>query len=141
MVTLSFFNSSTSITQEDEVYATISRGWTFFKSIVLITDTNDCAISVIKTKYKFRKPTFIVEDPTGNQIAEITGDWKAWSFTIKDLNQNHMGAINKKWNGALKEIFTNADKYNVNIDSNFSQHKVTILSAAITIDMLLKNHK
>ena len=43
----------------------------------------------------------------------------------------------------MREIFTNADKYNVHIDPNYTQnkHKVAILSAAITIDMVLKNQK
>lgn len=129
------------VNNEEEVFATITRGWTFFKSIVMISDTNDSIIAIVKTKYKFRKPTFVIEDGEGIQIAEITGDWKAWNFTIDDLDENNVGTITKKWNGALKEIFTTADKYVVTIDSKFAQHKTTVLSAAIAMDMLLKNHK
>ena len=45
--------------------------------------------------------------------------------------------------GAMKEIFTTADKYNVSIDANYSNrtNKIAILSSAITIDMVLKESK
>ena len=30
----------------------------------------------------------------------------------------------KKWAGAMQEIFTSADKYNVNIESNYSNMEI-----------------
>lgn len=128
------------VNNEQEIQATISRGFTFFMSKITISDAYSNPIATIKQKFKFFKPTFRIEDMEGTLIAEITGDWKAWNFAIKDSNQIEMGSISKKWAGALKEIFTTADKYNVHIDPLYSQnqHKVAILSAAITIDMVLK---
>jgi hypothetical protein len=43
----------------------------------------------------------------------------------------------------MQEIFTSADKYNVNIESNYSnmENKIAILSGAITIDMVLRESK
>ena len=43
----------------------------------------------------------------------------------------------------MKEIFTSADKYNVHIEPGYSniEHKIVILSSAITIDMVLKESK
>ena len=43
----------------------------------------------------------------------------------------------------MKEIFTSADKYNVSLAPDFSnlENKKVILSAAITIDMVLKESK
>lgn len=128
------------INNDGEVQAVISRGFTFFMSKIIISDVDQNPIAIIKQKFKFFKPTFRIEQPEGGLIAEITGDWKAWNFVIKDDNQVEMGTINKKWAGAMKEIFTTADKYNVHIDPLYSQnkHKVAILSAAITVDMVLK---
>ncbi|MFC2110973.1 phospholipid scramblase-related protein [Bacteroidota bacterium] len=73
----------------------------------------------------------------------IAGDWKAWNFTIKNSADAQIGTISKKWAGAVKEIFTTADKYNVNIESNFANEtaKVLVVSSAITIDMVLKEAK
>ena len=79
----------------------------------------------------------------GMIIAEISGDWKAWNFVITDNSNVPIGSISKKWAGIAKEFFTTADKYNVNIDPNYSikENKIVILASAITIDMVLKESK
>ncbi|MBL0054457.1 MAG: scramblase [Bacteroidetes bacterium] len=123
--------------------ASISRGWTFWMSKISIKDSNDMEIGTIQQKFKLFKPTFKILDNTGVQIAEIGGDWKAWNFTIKDNAGTPIGTISKKWAGAMQEIFTSADKYNVTLNADYSnkENKMAILAAAITIDMVLKESK
>ena len=94
---------------KDEVEATISRGWTFFMSKIEIQDARWNKIGFIRQKFKFFKPTFKIFNKSQNQIAEITGDWKAWNFEIKDSAGNQIGIITKKWAGAMQEIFTTAE--------------------------------
>lgn len=127
----------------DQLEASISRGWTFFMSEIIIKNANGTIIGTIKQKFKLFKPTFNIFNPNGELIAEISGDWSAWNFKITDTANNQIGAISKKWAGAMKEIFTTADKYNVTIQPSYSnlQNKITILSGAITIDMILKESK
>ena len=76
-------------------------------------------------------------------IATITGDWKAWNFVIKDAQDKEIGKVSKKWAGLAQEIFTTADKYNVNLieDITNKEHKMAIMASAITIDMVLKESK
>jgi uncharacterized protein YxjI len=125
------------------VEASISRGWTFFMSKITINDARGKKIGMIQQKFKFFKPTFKIFNAHDKQIAEITGDWKAWNFTINDASNKPIGSITKKWAGAVQEIFTSADKYNVTIDPSYSNNedKIAILSGAITIDMVLKESK
>ena len=127
----------------DELEASVSRGWTFWMSKIVIKDPQDNVIGTIKQKFKFFKPTFKIFDATETQIAEINGDWKAWNFTITDAKGVQIGNISKKWAGAVKEIFTSADKYNVNINPDYPENtnKIVILAGAITIDMVLKESK
>ena len=127
----------------DELQASISRGWTFFMSRIEIKDGNGNIVGTIQQKFKLFKPTFKIFNQSGDLIAEITGDWKAWNFKITDPSNNQIGTISKKWAGAMKEIFTSADKYNVTIEPSFSnlENKIAILSGAITIDMVLKETK
>ena len=127
----------------DQLEASISRGWTFFMSKIIVKDSNGMVIGKINQKFKFFKPTFKIFNSSDVLIAQITGDWKAWNFVIKDNNEVQIGAITKKWAGAMKEIFTTADKYNVSIEANYSNrnNKIAILSSAITIDMVLKESK
>ncbi|KGO87622.1 scramblase [Flavobacterium rivuli WB 3.3-2 = DSM 21788] len=128
---------------EGGVEATISRGWTFWMSKITIADPKGTVLGTIKQKFKFFKPTFQIYNPSEVLIAEITGDWKAWNFTIQDAKGAQIGVISKKWAGALKEIFTTADKYNVMVSPDYldRESKIAILAGAITIDMVLKESK
>jgi uncharacterized protein YxjI len=127
----------------DQVEASISRGWTFFMSKITIKNAQGVVIGTIQQKFKLLKPTFKIFNNSNIQIAEISGDWTAWNFTIKDQSNNQIGTISKKWAGAMKELFTTADKYNVTIDPNYTNkdNKIAILASAITIDMVLKESK
>ena len=128
---------------QDQLEASITRGWTFLLSKIEIKDGNGEVIGIIKQKFKLFKPTFKIYDQADELIAEISGDWKAWNFTIFDALNNQIGSISKKWAGAIKEIFTSADKYNVHIDTIYAnqKNKIAILASAITIDMVLKESK
>jgi uncharacterized protein YxjI len=112
-------------------------------SKIEITSGDEKVIGSVQQKFKLFKPTFKIFNHNGNQIAEITGDWKAWNFDIKNEGGMQIGSISKKWAGAMKEIFTSADKYLVTLDPTYSNimDKITVLSAAITIDMVLKESK
>ncbi len=123
--------------------ASISRGWTFFISKIVLSSGDGRSIGTVKQKFKLFKPTFRIFNHEEKEIAEITGDWKAWQFVIKDESGSQIGTISKKWAGVLQEVFTTADKYHVNIDPSYANmmNKILILSAAITIDMVLKESK
>ena len=112
-------------------------------SKITITDGNGILAGTIKQKFKFFKPEFVISDNNGQEIAKINGDWKAWNFEISDSNGLSIGSISKKWAGAMKELFTSADKYNVSLNSEIKDNlrKIAILSVAITIDMVLKESK
>lgn len=125
----------------DQLQATITRGWTFWMSKIIVTDSSNVEVGIIKQRFKLFKPTFTISNPvSGEEIAKITGDWKAWNFNITNKTGAELGKISKKWAGALKEVFTTADKYNVSIDPSYAEndYKVAIVATAITIDMVLK---
>lgn len=128
---------------DNDLLVTIRRGWTFWMSKITITDANQNEIGSITQKFKFFKPTFKISNALGEEIAKITGDWKAWDFKIVNSNDKQIGTINKKWGGVVKELFTRADKYHVSIIPEYAEdtNKIAIVSCAITIDMVLKNFK
>jgi len=128
---------------QGEVQATVKRGWTFWMSKVQVLDADGNLLGNIRQKFRFIKPAFHITDAHDNRIATIGGDWVAWNFTIKDPAEVEIGSINKKWNGFMKEAFTTADKYHVSIVPEYAEdrNKMIIVSAAITIDMVLKESK
>jgi uncharacterized protein YxjI len=122
--------------------ASVSRGWTFFMSTISVKDSNDQETATIRQTYRFLKPLFKIMDNSGEEIAEISGDSQAWNFSIKNSSSVEIGFITKNWAGALKEIFTSADKYLVELsDLKLKKEtKTAILSGALTIDMILKEN-
>jgi uncharacterized protein YxjI len=131
------------VDENGNIQARIQRGWTFFMSKISILDDKDNTIGHIKQKFKLFKPTFEILTENNVPIGKITGDWKAWDFKIFDDKDIQIGTVNKKWAGFLKEAFTTADKYVVNIESNniSKENRIAILASAITIDMVLKEAK
>ncbi|MDR1144139.1 MAG: hypothetical protein LBK77_08005 [Spirochaetaceae bacterium] len=131
------------LNSEEKVLATIKRGWTFFMSKISVTDSGGNTIAIIRQQFKFFKPTFHIVQHDETPIASITGDWKAWNFSIVDHGSNQIGTITKKWNGILKEAFTTADKYIVSINPGVVEDvkKIAVVATAITIDMVLKESK
>lgn len=125
------------------IQAKISRGWTFWMSKIQVHDSLGMHLGTIKQKFTFLKPIFQIFGLLNNKIAEINGDWAAWSFLIIDHNGIEIGNIDKKWAGAMKEVFTSADKYNVSIVPAVleDRNKIVIVATAITIDMVLKETK
>jgi len=126
------------------VEASITRGWTFWMTKINILDHSGQLVGKIRQKFAFLKATFIIETADGQEIARIVGDWKAWNFSITDTTGTEIGTISKKWNGVMKEVFTTADKYIVDLIpayNNSASQKMAVLTAAITIDMVLKERK
>lgn len=131
------------VDMEGNTLVNIKRGWTFLMSKIEISDSNDTTLGFIKQKFKLLKPEFSLLDVNDQLIGKITGDWRAWNFDITNNNNESVGTISKKWAGVAKELFTSADKYNVSIHPDYQEnnHKIVLLSAAITIDMVLKEQK
>lgn len=129
------------VDNNEQVQATISRGFTFFMSKIQVTMPDGTSPFTIKQRFKMFSAGFTILDQSGQKIGEINGDWKAWNFKIVDISGTEIGRINKQWAGALKELFTTADKYMVTLDRGDIEYhkKVAIISAAITVDMVLKN--
>jgi uncharacterized protein YxjI len=128
---------------EETVLATIKRGWTFFMSRIEVLDSRGALIARIRQRFKFFKPAFTIFDDRDAPLASITGDWKAWNFTITGSDGGSLGTITKKWAGLLKEAFTTADKYIVSVNPGIGvdAKKIAIVSTAITIDMVLKESR
>jgi uncharacterized protein YxjI len=129
--------------EKDAMILKVSRGWTFWMSKITIEDAQGMVLGYIKQKFKLFTPKFEVLDSQNMLLAELKGDWKAWDFQLKNSQGQTLATINKKWNGAMKEIFTTADKYKVSIDGTLVNDtlKKIVLSSAITIDMVLKERK
>jgi len=81
---------------------------------------------------------FAIEDPMGQPVGELKGDWKGWDYKAT-IQHQEIGLVTKKWAGFLKEAFTNADKYLV--QSERPENLPLLLGLALAVDVVYKENQ
>ncbi len=111
-----------------------------FKSRVEITDGEGRPVGVIVQQNVFGKKKFGLQSATGEQLGQINAEnWRAWDFAIEDMTGQEVGRITKKWAGLLKEGFTTADNYVLEITGGVSDDlRLMMLGSAAGVDLALK---
>ena len=131
-------------TEDSEPVLTIKRSFSFLRSKVDVIDQHQTCVGFFKSKIFTIGGGFTVHSPDGEQIADVKGNWKGWDFKLNDLNGNELGVVNKKWAGALKEIFTSADNYVISLNESVGSNQGLaglLLAAGLAIDIVFKEQK
>jgi uncharacterized protein YxjI len=110
------------------------------KSTLQISDGAGRAVGKIVQQNVFGKKRFGLESESGELLGSINAEnWRAWDFSIHDANGAEVGRITKKWAGLLKEGFTTADNYVLNISGAVSPDlRLMMLGSAAGVDVALK---
>jgi uncharacterized protein YxjI len=110
------------------------------KSTVNISDGQGRPAGRIVQQNVFGKKRFALESPEGRELGGINAqNWRAWDFVIEDASGAEVGRITKKWAGILKEGFTTADNYILNITAPISPElRLIALASAAGVDLALK---
>jgi uncharacterized protein YxjI len=118
----------------------VKRGISIFLSRVEVLDENDKVIGLFKQKFFSIGGAFSVLDANERPVCSLKGKWTGWDF--KFLNgQIELAHVSKKWAGIVKELFTSADNYVLQISDSIPVDDVRrqlILAAVMCIDMVLK---
>lgn len=126
----------------DNVIATVERGFTLWRSVVHIYDENHQHVGYLRQKMLTFRPVFRLYNTQDQEIATLKGSFLAWDFSIANEKGEELGAINKKWAGLVTELFTTKDRYKVHINPAVTDKslRTMIASAACVIDMLFKEN-
>lgn len=110
------------------------------KSRVEITDGEGRPVGTIVQQNVFGKKRFALEGASGEMLGGINAEnWRAWDFGIEDATGAAVGRITKKWAGLLKEGFTTADNYVLEISGQVSPElRLMMLGSAAGVDLALK---
>jgi uncharacterized protein YxjI len=76
-------------------------------------------------------------DAHGRCFARIRAPrWRIWTFPVVGEDGVSQAAISKKWGGALREVFTDADTYRVAFESGSwsPEQRAVVFAAAISVD-------
>lgn len=110
------------------------------KSTVAIRDANGTLVGKIVQENVVGKERFRLDGPNGEPIGSIDAEnWRSWDFAIRDAAGTEVGRITKKWAGILREGFTTADSYLLQISGVVSRPMRSVMvAAAAGIDTALK---
>jgi len=111
-----------------------------FKSTLQVNDGTGAPRGRIVQQNIVGKKRFALEDQSGRTIGSIDAEnWRSWDFAVHDEQGLEVARISKKWSGALREIFTTADHYMVQVTGAPSKElRLLLVGAAAAIDTALK---
>jgi len=121
----------------EEVVLHLSRGFFFFFSDLYITDpTTGKLIGSVHEKFSFFRKKYELCDENGRDFAYIdSGFFNFFKFDITTIEGRKLGSIKKKWGNLLKEFFTDADTFGVDISSELTlKEKSLVFATAIIVD-------
>ncbi len=113
------------------------RPFKFFLHRISITDSSNKQLGMIQQKFAVFSKKFLVKDSAGKEIYQIHGPFlHPWTFNIlKEYRE--VGKISKKWSGMGKEMFTDADNFNIAFPQDINtEEKAVLLGCLFLIDML-----
>lgn len=133
------YEGSTENTQQ--LIFTLSRGFTFMRPKVAITDASGRSLGYLQSKMFSLGGAFRVFSAENEEVAQVKGDWKGWNFRFLSGEQE-LGVVTKKWAGLGKELFTSADSYMISINGEPNPTiNVLLLAAGLAIDTVYKEKK
>lgn len=119
----------------------IHRGFSFIRSKVSVNDGAGNYLGYFQSKILSIGGGFYVYDAEGKQSAEVKGDWKSWNFRFLSADGRELGTVTRKWGGALKELFTSADSYRIQLAPDVPTSgalAALLLAAGLAVDIVLK---
>lgn len=114
-----------------------SRPFFFLFSELSVRGSEGATLGQVRRRFGIIYKKYDLVDASGRVFATIRSPrWRLWTFPIYDAHDNEAGSISKKWGGALREVFTDADTYLVDYGSRnwTTPQKAVILAAAVSID-------
>ncbi len=125
---------------DDSLVFSVRRKGLLFKKVQCL-DAQGAVLGTYKAKRFSLKGGFHVYDKDGAHIAEIRGAWTKAEYTFYTPSGNdELGKVSKKWGGAMRELFSGADTYGVQITPFAAENpktKMLMLGAAVAIDCLM----
>ena len=118
----------------------LTRPRKVFKSRLTVTDGTGRDAGTITQANVFGKIRFDLHGGSGEPLGQIRAEnWRAWNFSIVDSGATEIARITKTWEGLATTLFTPADSYALDIDSDVSGDlRLLVLASAAGVDVALK---
>ena len=69
-------------------------------------------------------------------------NWRAWNFSLQDVDGVEVGRITKTWEGLAKTMFTSADNYVLHVHRPLDDPlRSFVVASALSVDTALKQDR
>jgi uncharacterized protein YxjI len=118
----------------------LERPAKLLKSKIKVSDAEGTERGAILQDNVVGKKHFALVDGRGDRIGSIDGEnWMSWDFAIHDRTGAEVGRITKQWAGILKEGYTTADTYILQVETEVSPDlRLLMFASAAGLDVALK---
>ena len=119
----------------------LERPFRFYFHKIDVRDAQGKLLGTIEREFSVLRRLYRVSDATGNATCQLYGPLlRPWTFQIRERLggiERESGKISKKWSGVLKEAFTAADNFAVQMPPGKSvEAKSVLLGAVFLIDFI-----
>ncbi|HEY0707395.1 MAG TPA: phospholipid scramblase-related protein [Polyangia bacterium] len=110
----------------------LHRPFRFFFHRLEITTAAGERLGAIERRWSWLRRIYVVQTASGQEVASLFGPiLRPWTFEIR-VGENVRGEIRKRWSGFLKETFTDADNFGVEL-GNLTDPQLRVLAFAATV--------
>jgi Zn-finger nucleic acid-binding protein/uncharacterized protein YxjI len=114
------------------------RPFYWFFSDLTVATASGRPLGSVHRRFAWLTTRYELRDETGRTFGWVNQPfWRIWRFPILDQVGQQVGEITKRWGGALREMFTSADAFQIQFGGKpwRIQERAVLLATAITIDL------
>ena len=107
-----------------------------FSSLDVLTE-GGAKLGSVERRFGLLHKKYDLHDEQGLCFAQIRSPiWRLWTFPAERKTGPGEAEISKKWGGALREVFSDADTYRVSVDGGTwtGPERWVLFAAAVSID-------
>ncbi len=115
----------------------LARPFFFWFSSLDVVEESGEKLGCVERRFGILYKKYDLVDAQGRRFAEIRSPfWRLWTFPVRHVSGVSEATISKKWGGALREVFADADTFRVAFESGSwaAAERLVVFAAAISID-------
>jgi uncharacterized protein YxjI len=125
------------VTPSGEPVLRLERPFRFYFHEVNVLGPRGELLGTVEKQFSVVNRLYKVSEKNSGQSFDLYGPmWRPWTFKIRRGGQQ-CGVITKKWGGALKEMFTDADSFGIEFPKDVDARcKAVLLGAVFLVDFV-----
>jgi uncharacterized protein YxjI len=123
--------------ETNQLLLSLRRPFRFFFHRLEISTADGQRLGSIERQWSWLHRHYFIENAQGARVAELFAPLlHPWTFEIQ-INHQIQGFIRKRWSGLMKESFTDADNFGVDLSGITDPHlKALAFAATVLIDVV-----